>query len=248
MPSMPKTKRTGKAGWFKELRAPVVKSLFPIGQELEDAIAQLPKWARNIVELMGASMERAYNIKEDSESAKVTAISIMCGHFAAFEKIKIKPAIKRKGVSPQMEKALKELPGILTPFQENFGKLGKKIYRVMLKQSPEVVIPFLNGYHRALEKKIYSINEPVFWETTATRIYIVLLMLIPVMPKINSVSHLHKLLILILGESVIGRVNDSKQSKRLGKLCERIELKFPRGRPKAEVKAPPISPTVSSKS
>jgi hypothetical protein len=206
-------------------------------RQLEKAIGPVPAWveqpwALKIGDLFDASISRTFNIKRDSNIDPLI-LGILTAQSANCSEMNFVPLLKAKNVSHKAKK----LPSLVSPLQRMLGQLSQRILRVMARQPAEIQIAFQNGYARALAKKMYTGVNPIFWETPATRIYCVLLMLAPCMHRVKSVSHLHKILTVILGESVVGALNDVKQSKRLGKLCERIELRFPRGRPRSEAVA-----------
>jgi hypothetical protein len=223
----PKQSRNANS-WLKEVRA-VFKPYNSIDKESEKIIAIAPDWARKIVGFLEGSLSRAYNLKVGESTA--TNLGIIAGHLDSCSQIDFAILAKVGQPSAKLSKVLKGLPDAVRPMQKAEGKLAEKFGKIMDKQPPATRLDFMNGYQRAVDKKLFLGKEPAFWETTSTRIYIVLLLLIPVMHEIKSVSHLHRVLCVVLGESVIGRLNDVKQAKRLGKLCERIGLRFPRGRP-----------------
>jgi hypothetical protein len=104
----------------------------------------------------------------------------------------------------------------------------------MACQPFEVQIAFLNAHARAAEKKMFQKDNPVFWETPASRLYLTLMFLAPWMHQVKSVRHLHEIMLPRLG-TIVGR-----DPKRLEKVCERIGLKFrERGRPRGAATSAP---------
>jgi len=222
--------------WLKAAKravAPILRH----GNEIDAILDAAPPLAQRIYLQLEKSLCRAYNLREGDTTA--TKLGTMAGVLDSCSKIDFQSLAKTKVHSRDLTHALKALPSVMEPVQKIQGTMSQKFGRIMSKQPPLTQIEFLNAYQRAIEKKIFPDKEPAVWETTSTRIYIALFFLIPVMPKIRSVSHLHQILSRIPGVGAVGRLNDVKQSKRLGKMCQRIGLKFrTRGRPTNFVPAP----------
>jgi hypothetical protein len=213
--------------WFRELRGPVLKSLASETSRIAKAVGPVPAWAkqswvRKIGELFEASINKAFNLKNDSCIDPYT-LGILSAQLANSSEINFKPSLKAKKIVPRVA----IFPGLMNPLQKTLGSLSQRISRVMDKQPWEMRVAFINGYSRGLEKRMYTGQNPIFWENTATRLYALLLLLAPWMHQVKSVNHLHKLLCPRL-ESIVGR-----DPKRLEQVCRRIGLKFrERGRPK----------------
>lgn len=222
---LPKELPQKRDTWYRELRGPVLKQLEPLANDFEKYLNAGSQWMREIMDRFEGCINRAYNLKEDSDCGPLK-IGLVAGYLAWSSEIDFTPDLKGRKMSPSVSKKLKKIPGFMRPTQNVCWEISRKIYNVMGRQSVEIQIAFLNGYHRALDKPRFSGQAPVFWESTATRIYVALLLLAPSMDKIKNVSHLYKILTPILGVSALGPLNEVKQCKQLGKLCERIGLKF----------------------
>jgi hypothetical protein len=241
MPAHKAEKSEKKIGtWNKEVRRFLRKELGGC-EDFGKLFDLAPSWVKKIIERLEASINRGYNLREDSED-QVFKLGIVAGHFAAWSEASFK-APKEVGKSvPKLKKMLKELPTVISPVQKHFAKLSEEIRVIMNKQPAMIHLRFNSGYERAMQKRIYTGKEPGFWETSSTKIYILLLLMAPIMPRIKSVAMLDKILSSVPG------LWKSSDPKRLQKLCQRIGLTFrkPGSPPEAE-RAKSRHPTSSPK-
>jgi RNA-binding protein YlmH len=136
------------------------------------------------------------------------------------------PVIKSSKASQEAAAGMKKVCDRVKPLQRALGAICPRILRVMAKAPLDVQVAFFNGYNRALQKRMYCGRSPIFFETTATRLYVILVLLAPKMHHVKSVAMLHRILCKALGDRVVGDI------KRLEKLCQRIGLTFRKaGRP-----------------
>lgn len=222
MLSKPATK---KDTWFKELRGPFLKDALPAITRFESAIGLLPKsfqqsWVERIGEQLEASICKTLNIKDD-KYFDPTALGVLAAQSSNCFEMNFAPVIKSSGATPEMVKRMKRLCRLINPCQKILGRFHRRVRRVIDRQPYDVQIAFHNGYHRALEKRMYQAHNPIFFETKATRLYCVLLFLAPWMHQVKSVAMLHEILSKFKGALWI-----SVDPKRLQKLCQRIGLTF----------------------
>jgi len=214
-----------KAAWFKQVQRAIIP-MISHGECFDQILDSAPAWARNACNQLEKSFSRAYNIKDTDTNA--TKLGIMAGVLDSCSKIDFKGLTKRKTQSSDLSKALKMLPSAFKPIQKIQGTVALKFENIIRKQPIATQIEFHHAYERTISKKIHADNEPAFWETSATRIYIFLLLLSPWIHKVQSVDMLDK---------ILSRPGNglwvSSNPKRLQKLCQRIGLKFRKpGRPR----------------
>jgi hypothetical protein len=228
--------------WYKEARRLFQKEL-GTQDSFEPIFEAAPNWMRNIFGRIEASLNRAYNIRNDSNDP-VLKLGIIAGHFGTISEADFKLPKKAGRSLPDLEKALKKLPSIMTPIQESLAKWSLDLRTIMAKQPPVVQVSFNNGYERALKRRIFTGKEPAFWETSSTKLYVLLLLLGPWMHTIKSVAMLDKIL------SKVGNgIWTSSDPKRLQKLCQRIGLSFrKRGSPPKSEQVKKFYPISSRKS
>jgi len=109
-----------------------------------------------------------------------------------------------------------------------------EVERVFREESLRGIEDYLRGFahgmkcfRQAGEKAAATTGElsPVV-ETTAYPIYMALVLNLEKIESLRSTPELHKWLKAELGENAVGDL------KRIEKICERIGIKFPRGRPR----------------
>ena len=213
-----------KETWLKELRGPLLKAVSPACRKYDKAAASIPKcyqepWAVRIVELIDGSICKVFNLKSEIDSDAMT-LGILAAQGANCAEMNLSLQLKGKKLKPRISRGMKNLISLVSPMQEALGRMSRKIKRVMERQPWETQVAFFNGYSRALENKMYQGTNPVFFENTTTRLYLLLLFVAPWMHQVRSANHLHELLY------PRARVIVGNDPKRLEKVCQRIGLRF----------------------
>jgi hypothetical protein len=213
-----------KETWLTELRAPCLKAISRSTRKWDKLAAVLPKcydepWVARIGELIEGSICKVFNIKSESECDAMT-LGILAAQGANCAEMNLALQMKGKKLKPRVSRGMKHLITIVTPLQQVLGRISRRMMRVMDRQPWEAKVAFYNGYSRALEMKMFQGSNPVFFENTATRLYMALLFLAPWMHQVRSVNHLHGLMHPHFGPMV------GDDPKRLEKVCQRIGLKF----------------------
>jgi hypothetical protein len=213
-----------KETWLKELRGPVLKAISRSFRKWDKAVGLPPKcydepWAVRIGELIEGSICKVFNIKSDPDCDAMT-LGILAAQGANCAETNLCLQLKGKKLKPRTARGMRNLISLASPIQEALGRVSRRIMRVMDRQPWETRIAFHNGYARGLGKKMFQGPNPVFFENTTTRLYVMLLFLAPCMHQVRSVNHLHGLLFPHL-RAIVG-----EDPKRLEKVCERIGLRF----------------------
>ena len=225
MPGKPRPASSApkKETWLKELRGPLLKAVSPACRKFGKA-GPLPEcyqepWAVRIVELIEGSICKVFNLKSEIDSDAMT-LGILAAQGANCAEMNLAQQLKGKKLKPRISRGMKNLISLVSPMQETLGRMSRKIKRVMERQPWETQVAFFNGYSRALEKKMFQGPNPVFFENTTTRLYLLLLFVAPWMYQVRSANHLYELLHPHAG-AVVG-----PDPKRLEKVCQRIGLRF----------------------
>jgi len=213
-----------KETWLKELRGPVLKTCGPLYIKCEKMAALLPdcyreSWVAEICRLINASINKVFNLKDDG-NCEASTLGILAAQSGNCAEMDFRRGYSPKNLTPLAKRSVKELINFASPMQEALGRMSRKIMRVMDRQPWETRVAFHAGYARALDKKMFCGANPVFWENTPTRLYLLLLFLAPWMHQVRSVNHLHELL-YPRARAIVG-----DDPKRLEKICQRIGLRF----------------------
>jgi hypothetical protein len=213
-----------KETWLKELRGPILRTCGPVCARVENVAASLPKcydepWVAEIGRLIDASINKVFNLKND-DSCDATTLGILAAQGRNCAEMDFRRGYDPKNVTPRAERGIKKLISFASPMQKALGRMSRKIRRVIDRQPWETQVAFEDGYARALAKKMYCGANPVFWEDTPTRLYLLLLTLAPFMHQVKSVNHLYGLL-YPHAPAIVGH-----DPKRLEKVCQRIGLRF----------------------
>jgi hypothetical protein len=195
---------------------------------LEAALRVMPVWVQNIVNLLDGSISKAHNFRNSRELTPAM-IGTLVGQMLASSELFLKKPATEKAASPAVKKYLRGLRKNCRDFRPTLLLLA----RTLTTYASSFTLPdqsaFSKAKAKALDKNLNAVRGQAFFENDATRIYVVLLCLAPVMNKVKSVTHLHEILCQIMGGSVVGDL------KRVERICGKIKLKFREcGRPGKE--------------
>lgn len=218
--------------WLRQCRS-LLEEPFHNEIDQDELLAKAPDWVVKIFDTLNANADRVMK-KHVTGGLSARSLGAIAGHMSAIFEIKL-PIARAK------TKELKPLAKGLNSFRPEFKKnriLVKKKLRevnaIVANQDVRSQIEFGDAFKATYFNSLAEKNGLPHWQTDATKIHFMLLILWPYMPYIKSVHHLHQILRFLLPSQVVGDL------KRIEKICQRINLSFrKKGRPKKEIQTRP---------
>jgi hypothetical protein len=223
--------------WLRKLADEFIKleSSMPVENLLPDT--GLPKWVENLEREVGATMHPVAKLKEELKLTPKRfgailghqcAIAVWQMEWIAKELQKPPVEVGDYKLTPEQLKVGEEfLSKLCDQWYPALRKLAKRALSSCVDQPYEDMKEFLLAYASAFEQKpsgsVSNIGHSAF------QIYNFMLFNWRMVDRLNSVHHLHEVLVKIFGPYRVGDL------KRTEKICQRIGLSYRKaGRPKKQ--------------
>jgi hypothetical protein len=221
--------------WLRRLADEFIKleSAMPMANLLPDE--GCPKWVENIERQVGVTMYPAAKLKEE---LKLTPrrLGAIIGHQCAIAvwmmewlagELENPQTVDAAKVTPeQLQKGEDFLIKMTEQWYPALRRLAKRALCSCVDQPYDDMKEFLLGYAGAFAQKPSGLGASSFGNT-AFEIYNFMLVYWRIIDRLNSVHHLHEVLVKVFGPYRTGDL------KRTEKICQRIDLHYRKsGRPK----------------
>ncbi len=225
--------------WLKRLADEYIKleSSMPYSNFLPDE--NCPKWVENIEREVGATMFPVAKLREEGEITP-RKLAAVIGHQCA-NSVWMMDWVKKEIENPTWVENAKFTPEQIEQGTEILIKLTEQWYpalRRLAKRSLASCVDqpygdmkeFLLGYSLAFAQKPVGSGFGAF-NNSALGIYNFMLLYWRAIERLNSVHHLHQVLVKVFGPYRMGEL------KRMEKICQRIGLSYRKpGRPPKQLK------------